>query len=191
MLLLFFSSALASAVTLQSPAQALQRIFPQAVSFVAEGVSVSAQERAELEQSVGRPSLDDYAVRFQALDALGRVLGSAWMDDEIGKHRPITYLVALDSDGRIMSVEILVYREAHGLEARSPRFTRQFRGKDASAALTVGKDLDAISGATLSCQTLAFGARQALAQEALYRRKKLADSRVTDPAKEAISRRKK
>jgi Na+-translocating ferredoxin:NAD+ oxidoreductase subunit G len=156
------------ALSLQSPEQALKKAFPGAAAFKASGITLTAQQRQDLDKALGRRSLDAYAVRFEALDPAGKLVGSAWMDDEIGKHRPITYLVALDRSQSIVSVEMLTYREAHGLEARSPRFTRQFKGKGSSASLVVGQDLDAISGATLSCRTLAFGAAKALRQEALF-----------------------
>jgi len=169
------------ALQLSTADAALRRAFPSADRFVSEGVTLTAQERLGLDQSAAGRSLDAYAVRHSAW-LKGQLLGTAWQDDEIGKHRPISYLVAMDVKAKIVAVEILTYREAHGLEARSPRFSRQMLGKGIEDRLSVGQDLDAISGATLSCKTLAYGARKALQQDKLYR--KNSASPASSPASE-------
>jgi Na+-translocating ferredoxin:NAD+ oxidoreductase RnfG subunit len=165
-----------SAVQVQALDQALKSAFPQATHFESQSVTLSAQERSELDAEAKGRSLDARAQRVAAFQDKAPI-GSAWIDDEIGKHKPITYLVALDASQKIISVCMLSYREAYGIEARSPRFTRQFAGKGSEAALQVGQDLDAISGATLSCKTLAFGARKALRQEALFLKPKITRSK--------------
>ena len=57
----------------------------------------------------------------------------------------------------------MVYRESHGWEIKDCRFRAQFQGKRASDPLVLGKDIDAISGATISSASAAYATRKALA----------------------------
>jgi len=89
----------------------------------------------------------------------GKTAGVLMVDNVKGKARPITYLVAFDTAGVILAMEVLAYRESHGGEVRSPLFLEQFAEKSHRDALTVGKDIRNISGATISSRALARGAR--------------------------------
>ena len=65
----------------------------------------------------------------------------------------------------------MVYREPHGDEIRERRFRAQFAGKKLQDPLVVGKDIDAISGATISSSSAAYAARKGLALADLLRRR--------------------
>ena len=86
---------------------------------------------------------------------------TAWVLEAIGRSHPITMGWVVE-DGAIRKLEILVYRESRGWEVRYPFYTKQFR----KARLQDGKlsrDIDGISGATLSVE-----ATQRLAKLALW-----------------------
>jgi Na+-translocating ferredoxin:NAD+ oxidoreductase RnfG subunit len=88
----------------------------------------------------------------------------------VGKEQPITFLVAVGADGTVRGVEVLIYRESEGSEIRSGRFIRQFVGKTLAAPLKLGRDIEAISGATLSSRSTAYAVKKALALiEVVYR----------------------
>ena len=78
---------------------------------------------------------------------------TAWILDEIGKYDPITLGVVVDR-GRIESVEVLIYRESRGWEIRFPFFMEQFRGATVDAKLDLDRNIDGISGATLSVRAV-------------------------------------
>lgn len=86
---------------------------------------------------------------------------SVWILEEIGKTQPITtgFLV---ENGRIKSLEILIYRESHGWEVSKPFFTKQF----SNASLKDGDQLSTgvrnVAGATLSVRAVTKLARLAL-----------------------------
>ena len=86
---------------------------------------------------------------------------SVWILEEIGKTKPITTGFIVEN-GRIKSVEILIYRESHGWEVSKPFFTKQF----SSASLKSGDQLSAriknVAGATLSVRAVSKLARLAL-----------------------------
>ncbi len=82
------------------------------------------------------------------------------MINVIGRDHPITLGISV-KDGRIAELRVLIYRESRGWEVRHPFFTRQFD----QAAMEKGKldrDIDNITGATLSVKALQRAARLAL-----------------------------
>ena len=88
--------------------------------------------------------------------------GYAFIDDEMGQHRPITFAVKLSPDGVVLREEVMVYRESHGSEIRSPRFSKQFKGKTVRDSMRPNKDIDCVSGATISSRAITVGVRRAL-----------------------------
>ncbi|RDI19632.1 Na+-translocating ferredoxin:NAD+ oxidoreductase RnfG subunit [Pseudacidovorax intermedius] len=85
------------------------------------------------------------------------------VDEVVGKHEMITYAVALDGQGRVRRVEVLEYHESYGYEVAEPQWLHQFEGKDGAAPLKLGKDVENISGATLSAKHLTDGVKRVLA----------------------------
>ena len=89
--------------------------------------------------------------------------GYFFVDEVIGKHDLITYAVAIGTDGKVRQVEILEYRESYGGEIRSAGWRRQFTGRSHADPVQIGRDIQNISGATLSCQHVTDGIRRLLA----------------------------
>jgi thiamine biosynthesis lipoprotein ApbE len=100
--------------------------------------------------------------RIQSKDE-DRELGHALILDEVGKYRPITFLVALDSKDRVLDLQVLVYREHIGKAIESKRFTRQFRNKSGTSQLKLHRDIRNLAGATLSARASVRAVRRALA----------------------------
>jgi Na+-translocating ferredoxin:NAD+ oxidoreductase subunit G len=90
----------------------------------------------------------------------GGLDGYAIVDEEKGMHEPIDFAVQFSDKGAVERVEILVYREAYGDEVRAPRFRAQFHGKTASDPIAVGKDIDIVSGASISSRSVALGVKR-------------------------------
>jgi hypothetical protein len=86
---------------------------------------------------------------------------SAWVLEEIGKERPITTGLVINA-GRIEMIRVLAFRESRGGEVRYPFFTEQFSGIGLTANNRLDRDIDGISGATLSVRALEKLARLAL-----------------------------
>jgi hypothetical protein len=84
------------------------------------------------------------------------------VDQVIGKSELITYALALDSHGAVISVEVLDYRESHGGEIRLAPWRRQFIGKTSADPVALNRDIKNISGATLSCRHLTEGVQRML-----------------------------
>lgn len=86
---------------------------------------------------------------------------TVWILEEIGKTQPITtgFLV---ENGRIKSVEILIYRESHGWEVSKPFFTKQFSNATLKSGDQLSTEIRNIAGATLSVRALTKLGRLAL-----------------------------
>lgn len=87
--------------------------------------------------------------------------GYALFDREIGQHEYIDFATFFDGAGRVTRVEVVAYREPYGEGIRSPRFRKQFVGKQAASGFRPGHDIDVISGATLSAHAMAKAVKRA------------------------------
>lgn len=86
---------------------------------------------------------------------------SSWILEEIGKERPIKIGVAINA-GKISRVDILAFRESRGWEVRYPFFTEQFEGVSLKPDQYLDRNIDGITGATLSVRAVTNVARLAL-----------------------------
>jgi hypothetical protein len=105
----------------------------------------------------------DTVVVYKPRNAEGTLLGYAVLGEEIGKYRPITFMVGTDTAFAVRDVEILVYRESRGGEVRRARFLRQYRGKTDDDAIRTSRDILNVAGATLSVTALNHGVKRILA----------------------------
>jgi Na+-translocating ferredoxin:NAD+ oxidoreductase RnfG subunit len=85
----------------------------------------------------------------------------AILDNVYGKTMPITFLVLFDLAGKIKSTEVIKYREQYGGAVQNEKWTNQFKGKDSESGYKVGKDVDSISGATISVNSVSKGIKKA------------------------------
>jgi Na+-translocating ferredoxin:NAD+ oxidoreductase RnfG subunit len=115
------------------------------------------------------------------------VQGYAVIDDEQGQHEPITFVFAFDGTGALRTSKVLVYREAYGHEIKDPRFLAQFSGKRRADPLQVGKDIDGITGATISARSTTRAARRALALVDIARAREAPTAAVTSPAEVSVA----
>ncbi|MEX0321921.1 MAG: FMN-binding protein [Puniceicoccaceae bacterium] len=86
---------------------------------------------------------------------------TAWILEEIGKVELITAGFHVTDDS-MQRMEVLIYRESHGWEVRYPFFSRQFRGLQLDNKMRLSKNIDGISGATLSVDAITRLSRAAL-----------------------------
>jgi FMN-binding domain len=145
--------------------EAPHAVFPEGTSVEQRYVPSTPQLREAVMGDLGstKPSLweQDYVLFTVHRD--GNLLGYAVVVEEIGKHRPITFVVGVRPDGAVQDVALMVYREPYGGEVRAPRFLAQYRGKNLTASLLPFRDIRNITGATLSAEAIGRGVRKALA----------------------------
>jgi len=81
----------------------------------------------------------------------------ALLDNVLGKSMPITFLVIMGIDGRIINLDVIKYREAYGGEVDNKNWLAQFTNSTDTSQFIVGKNIDGISGATISVNSLSKG----------------------------------
>ncbi len=126
----------------------------------ADKYSLSDSLKRALENEV-RQGFFRSSVHIWRAHAASGMAYCAVLDNAIGKTQPITFLTITDTSGIILFTSVLVYREAYGGAVKGSAWNRQFFGKKTRNAYRVGKDIDGITGATLSVNALAKGYRKA------------------------------
>ena len=86
---------------------------------------------------------------------------SVWILEEVGKTKPITVGVMIEK-AKITTIQVLAFRESRGWEVKHDFFTNQFKQIELNEELRLNKNIDGISGATLSVRALTKIAQLAL-----------------------------
>ena len=84
----------------------------------------------------------------------GEVLGYFALDQSMGQYDYFDYLVLFDQDLTILTVKLLTYREDYGYEISSRWWLSQFIGKKYGKQMLYKQDIDALSGATISAESI-------------------------------------
>ena len=97
-------------------------------------------------------------------DQIWRTASGGWfmIQQVVGKHEMITYAIGINPDGSVKHIEILEYVESYGYEVAEQSWLKQLYGKTVASTFKLGKDVDSISGATLSCKHLTDGVKRDL-----------------------------
>ena len=87
----------------------------------------------------------------------------AIITEEMGCFHPITWILSTNTEGRILDIAVMIYRESRGHEVSRKRFLKQFEGKSIKDSLSTNKDIIRITGATVSVQAVCRGVKKMLA----------------------------
>jgi hypothetical protein len=102
----------------------------------------------------------------------GRLVGVGYFDTHRVRTLNETLLVAISSEGRILRVEAVAFREPAEYMANEA-WIKQFEGKELDAQLSLKGSIHPLSGATLTAHAMTDAARRCLAlHQVLYREAK-------------------
>jgi len=140
------------------------------ITYVATEDRIQQQKKAELDLALsnecipGSASIEEKKDSFIGFDKKHRKLGYAFRVEPKGYGGTIDMVVGIDLKGRVAGVKIISMKETPGLgmKASESRFLKQFMGKTSSSPLKAKKDIDAITGATITSQAVSDGVKQAL-----------------------------
>jgi Na+-translocating ferredoxin:NAD+ oxidoreductase RnfG subunit len=76
------------------------------------------------------------------------------VESAMGRFHDFTYVIFFEMDLSVKLVRVVEYGEDHGAEITNSRWLRQFVGKTPVDHLMFKKNIDAISGATISGQSI-------------------------------------
>jgi Na+-translocating ferredoxin:NAD+ oxidoreductase RnfG subunit len=160
----------APALVLLSEPQALKTVFPDADSVRQEKLTFDPDQMAAAKSRLGgkwflyqsKDLEESPEVAFYFALSGGKKTGVAAMETQSGKHGPVKYVVALDLEGKVTNVAVMMMAEQRGKPISTKRFLSQFVGKTAANPVMVGKDIDAVSGATISSRATAFAVKKVI-----------------------------
>ena len=116
-------------------------------------ITEDVQDKMQSASSVSHPFKGDRV--WKASD------GSYFIVDEVvGKHEMITYAVGISPTGAVQGIEIMEYVESYGYEVADESWRKQFVGKTVEDPIKLKKDIENISGATLSSKHLTDGVKR-------------------------------
>ena len=139
--------------------QALKRAFADADEIIKERFWLDNGERKKISELTGYKIKDKLLVFYVGKKG-GKATAYMIIDHYIGKTLPISFMVVLNTDGTVRDVAIMVYREPQGMEVRFRFFLKQFFGKNAFSSFN---DINSITGATISAQSIKKGVKKAAA----------------------------
>ncbi|MFM9906332.1 MAG: FMN-binding protein [Nitrospiraceae bacterium] len=144
-----------------SEEEAVKLMFPKSERIKKELLKIPAEKKTVIEERIGWKFPEEvFDVYIGETGA--QIDGYALVQNTIGKHKPMTYMVGVDARGRVSNVELLVYREARGSEVRTERFNVQYEGKTVLDPVRINKDIINISGATMSVRSISAGVKRVL-----------------------------
>jgi Na+-translocating ferredoxin:NAD+ oxidoreductase RnfG subunit len=141
--------------------EALKLMFPKSEHIKKDLLKVPTDKKMVVEERIGwKFPENDFDVYIGQTGA--QIDGYALVQNTIGKHKPMTYMVGVDNTGHVLNVELLIFREARGSEVRTKRFNVQYEGKTVSDPVRLNKDIINISGATMSVRSMTAGIKRVL-----------------------------
>ena len=141
--------------------EAAKVMFPDSGNIRKEKLAINLAQKSLVQRIIGwefpETSFDVYIGETR-----GKIDGYALVQNTIGKHRPITYMVGVDATGSVTNFEVLIYREARGNEIATRRFNFQYEGKRVDDAIRINRDIINITGATMSVRSASAGVKRVL-----------------------------
>lgn len=142
--------------------QAKTTCFPKATRWEEQRIELTKAQAKTIQTLSGVKTKAGIQVVYAAYDTT-TFLGWMIPDSVIGKHDWIDWVLAINPNGSVKQVEIMVYREAYGGDVSKQSWRDQFKGKKKTDAVMVGKDIKHITGATLSSKHITEGVKRLLA----------------------------
>ncbi len=136
-------------------------ILPKSERVRKDVIKLSPEKKAQIEERIGW-KFPEQSFEVYIGETGSQIDGYALVQNTIGKHKPMTYMVGIDSKGQVSDVELLVFRESRGSEIRQKRFNAQYEGKTVSDPVRINKDIINISGATMSVRSMSAGIKRVL-----------------------------
>lgn len=131
--------------------ETVREIFPSATDI--SKISINRDV-----QMPGRPGNHKISEIRDSSDLLGYCVES----EVVGRSGPFKIAVIFDKQLIVKRATVVSYPWPRGREVTKHAFTSQFKGKSSEDAIEIGKDIDAISGATISCRVMSEGVREAI-----------------------------
>ena len=144
-----------------SEEEGVKIMLPKSERVRKDVIKLSPEKKAQIEERIGW-KFPEESFEVYIGETGSQIDGYALVQNTIGKHKPMTYMVGVDNKGRVSDIELLVFRESRGSEIRQKRFNSQYEGKTVLDPVRINKDIINISGATMSVRSMSAGIKRVL-----------------------------
>ena len=155
-ILIILTSVLAASDIKISCEEHLSNLYPVDTDFSMHILLLDKQVKKKVENKVKQKFYRD-KLYYWNITKGDSTMAYAFLDNVIGKSMPITFLVILNINGNIINTNVIKYREAYGGEVGNKGWLRQFLNRDNNSSYNIGKDINGISGATISVKSMSKG----------------------------------
>lgn len=174
LILLTFSGTFMTAVAVEllSKEQAVKRMFITADATSEDVRKLTAAQVDEVKSMIGgtlyalkKPATasdDEYTFIFGSKD--GKKTGVAIIEEQEDKWGPLSFIIVLDPvTGKVINAAMLKYVDGRARNLANRAYLKEFFDKGLTDPITVGKNISAVSGATVSCDILCFIVKKVMA----------------------------
>ncbi len=142
--------------------QVARQVFPRAIDIAEVPISQDAQ-------AFGRPA----EAKITEIKGDSGLLGYYVESKVVSRSGPFKIRVLLDSCLFVKQATVISYPWDRGRDVRKRAFTSQFEGKGPKDPIQLGKDIDAMTGATISSRVMAEGVSDTIKLLKLLKEKRL------------------
>ena len=157
-ILFFISLTFAGPIQEASETYILKQ-FPKDIKIKMHTLPINKKMKSTVQNQAKQKFYRD-KLYYWNISTMDSTIAYAFLDNVKGKSMPITFMVILDMRGNIIYSTIIKYREGYGGEVGNKRWLAQFNHYNPDSLYKVGKDIDAISGATISVNSITKGIRK-------------------------------
>ena len=134
----------------------LFNLYPENANIRMHILKLDKEMKKEVENQVKQKFYRD-KLYYWTISQDDTTIAYAFLDNVIGKSMPITFLVILNINGDIINTNVIKYREAYGGEVSYKGWLQQFLYRNNNSSYHLGKDINGISGATISVKSMSKG----------------------------------
>ena len=126
-----------------------RQFFPSAVEIT--GINQDARKKGHPEDTIISEIKDNSGL-----------LGFCVESKVVSRSGPFWIRVILDKQFYVKQAAVISYPWVRGRDVHKKTYTEQFIGKGPKDSIQLGKDIDAMTGATISCSAMAEGVRNTI-----------------------------
>lgn len=160
-LLLAATAAVSSSAGKLPGADEAVRQLLSGASYERETYLLNEAEQAASAESAGQKEISSLVTRYVVRDPSG-IVGYAYLDKHRVRTLPQILMVAIDRNGAIVGIRALAFHEPAEYMARDG-WLEQFHGRMVEDEIRLKKNIDGMTGATLTSRAVTQCARRTLA----------------------------
>ncbi len=157
-----FVAGSASAKHLMTVDKAMSKMFKKHTRYDIKRQTLTSEQIAQLEEDADITFKGTHAhdIVIYTVYQDNAVMGYAFEDTVFGKWGPIHFLMGVNLDGSVKEIRILDFEEIRGKGASKRRFLKQYKKKTIHDPIRIRRDIDGISGATVTSRSMTDGVRK-------------------------------